>query len=269
MLVTLYGPDSYRRLQKLKDLTNLFIEKRGAHGHERITLESEEDLDKAHNFLSSISMFSPKKLLILDEPFELGKNKELKAFLQEHEESKDITIILNTTKKYPTPFKFLDQSPNQLEEFPKLKGDKLKVFIQNKAKELKVNLKNEEIGLIAESLGADTWRIVTELERLSFSASKERFSGQDFDEEVAYFPALNTLKRGFTEKERLIALEKLISIRRDDPARVFNGLAFKPGNEKEADMYASYDVAFKSGKLDCEEILLSIALGLEPDLVLE
>lgn len=265
MLVTLYGPDSYRRLQKLQTLTDLFIEKRGSHGHERIKLDEDSDLEKASNFLASVSMFSPKKLLILDEPFENVKGKDLKALVKDHEESSDVTIILNTTKKYPATFKFLSEDPNKLEEFPKLQGAKLKAFITNKAKELGVSLESKEIDLIAESLGADTWRIVTELERLAFAKPRDKFSGKDFDAETAYFPALNTLKRGFTEKERLIALEKLISIRRDDPGRVFNGLAFKPGNEKEADMYASYDVAVKSGKLDYEEVLLSIALGLEFD----
>ena len=138
-------------------------------------------------------------------------------------------------------------------------------FIAKEAKNIDLELSREDLSLIAESLGGDTWRIVTELEQLSLNKNKNRFGGKDFDSEVDYFPALNALKRGIVGQERLIALEKLMSIRKDDPGRIFNGLAFKPSSAEEADMYANYDVAFKAGKLDYEEILLSIALGLEFD----
>ena len=263
MLVTLYGPDSYRRLEKLRELTDLFIEKRGAIAYERIRLESDESLSLLKTFVVSASMFSSKKLVVLDEPFEFAKGKEFKALVKEYEGSEDVTIVFNTTKKYPATFKFLSEDPNRLEEFPALKGERLKKFILDKAKDMEVKLTSDDLDLITTSLGSDTWRIITELEQLALNTKENRLSGEDFDLEVDYFPALNALKKGDTNKDRLIALEKLISIRKDDPGRIFNGLAFKATNVKEADMYASYDVAVKSGKLDYEEVLLAIALGLQ------
>jgi DNA polymerase III delta subunit len=265
MLVTLYGPDSYRRLQKLKTLVDLFIGKRGNSSYERIRLEDDNGLALLKNFLSSASMFSPKKLVVLDEPFEFATGKEFKVLIKKYEESQDTTIVINTTKKYPATFKFLSEEPSRLEEFPTLKGDKLMSFISKEAKSIDLDLNREDLNLIAESLGGDTWRIVTELEQLALNKNKNRFGGRDFDTEVDYFPALNALRRGSVVQERLIALEKLMSIRKDDPGRIFNGLAFKPSSADEVDMYANYDVAVKAGKLDYEEVLLSIALGLEFD----
>jgi len=59
----------------------------------------------------------------------------------------------------------------------------------------------------------------------------------------------------------LVALEIILSDRKDDPARVFNSLAYRLGSEGEARLYADYDVAVKSGKLEYEEVLLELALG--------
>ena len=73
----------------------------------------------------------------------------------------------------------------------------------------------------------------------------------------------NPLKGGSSIGERLIALEKLIGERGDDPARIFNGLAYQLKNAEEAQMYADYDIAVKAGKLEYEEVLLAIALGLK------
>jgi len=72
---------------------------------------------------------------------------------------------------------------------------------------------------------------------------------------------MNALKHGKTIKERLSALELFLGDRGDDPARVFNSIAYRLGSAGEAEKFANYDVAIKSGKLEYEEILLEIALG--------
>ncbi len=76
-----------------------------------------------------------------------------------------------------------------------------------------------------------------------------------------YFALMNGLKYGKTAKARLIALELILSERRDDPARVFNGIAYRLSSQSEAEKFANYDVLVKSGKADYEEVLLDLALG--------
>ena len=124
------------------------------------------------------------------------------------------------------------------------------------------DIDRDSLDKVLRAYGTDLWGIMNELERISFSKDK---STEDSDI-IDYFSTFNTLKAGYSLKDSLVALERLITGRRDDPARVFNGLAFRPKNKKEALMYANYDVCVKSGKLEYDEALLACALGLETDL---
>ena len=116
MLVTLYGADSYRRLRKLRDIVDAYISKQGNLSRERFSLVEKEDLDILRGFLSGQSMFSTKKLVILDEPFEFEDTKALKIILKEYVDSIDTTILINTTKKHPALFKFIEEKPSKIEE---------------------------------------------------------------------------------------------------------------------------------------------------------
>ncbi len=264
MLITLYGPDSYRRLRKLKEIVGAYISKQGNFSRERFALIDKSDLENLRIFLSNQSMFSSKKLAILDEPFEFEDLKTLKGIIKGYAGSMDITILINTTKKYPTTFKFLEEKPNKFEEFISLKGKDLTDFIVKEANRLDITLTTKEIFSIADALGADTWKITTELEQMALRKTKS-LDVKEFAPQIEYFPSLNALKRGVSVGDRLVALEKLMSGRGDDPARIFNGLAYQLKDADEAQMYANYDVAIKAGKLEYEEVLLAIALGLNFD----
>ena len=262
MLITLYGADSYRRLRKLKDIVDAYTLKRGNLPRERFSLIEEGDLENLKGFLSNQSMFSSKKLVILDEPFEFEDIKAFKELLKEYTDSTDTTILISTTRKHPAAFKFIEEKPNRFEEFASLKGKDLTDFIKKEADRLNVPLDIEELSSMTDSLGADTWKIVTELEQITLKRAK-KIDTRQFASQPEYFPSLNALKRGTSVGERLVALEELIGGRRDDPARIFNGLAYQLKDIEEAQVYADYDIAVKAGKLEYEEVLLAIALGLK------
>ena len=260
VVTTLYGPDSYRRLRKLNELVSFFIQKRGAYSHERLNLENNGDMQRLRGFVSTSSMFGPKKLLVLDNPFEYPEIKELKEILRDNTDTNDVNIIINTEKKFSPAFKFLTDPPNVFHKFGKPEGKELDKFIRSEASRLDVKLTPSDITQVKEVFGSDTWRIVTELERLSLT------SGINIGDEgarVDYFFHLNDIKKGKTVGQRLIALEKLISGARYDAERLFNGLAFRLDNEAEAEMYADYNVATRAGRLDYEEVLVAVALHLK------
>ena len=260
MITTLYGPDSYRRLRKLNELVNFFIQKRGAYSHERLSLESDEDFARLRNFINTSSMFGPKKLLVLDNPFEYSGAKELKKILHNNTDTNDTNIIINTEKKFSSLFKFLTEPPNLFYEFRKLEGRELDKFIRDEASKLGIELKSSDVTQIKEVFGFDTWRIITELERLSLTSNT---SIGDEEVKVDYFSNLSDIKRGTTVGQRLTALEKLMSGARHDAERLFNGLAFRLNSESEAEMYADYNAATRAGRLDYEEVLVAVALGLK------
>jgi hypothetical protein len=260
MVTTLYGPDSYRRLRKLNELVNFFVQKRGVYSHKRIDLKNDEDFVRLRGFINTSSMFGPKKLLILDDPFEYSEAKELKKILRDNTGSNDTNIIINTEKKFSPSFKFLTEPPNIFYEFRKLEDKELDRFIKEEASRLGMALGLFDVVQIKEVLGLDTWRIVTELERLSLASDT---SIKDEGAKVDYFSNLNDIKRGTSVGQRLTALEKLTSGARYDAERLFNGLAFRLNSESEAEMYADYNAATRAGRLDYEEVLVAIVLGLK------
>jgi len=260
VVTTLYGQDSYRRIKKLNELINFFIQKRGAYSHERLSLESDEDIQRLRSFVNTSSMFGPKKLLVLNNPFEYPGTKELRKILRDNTNTNDTNIIINTEKKFGSPFRFLTEPPNVFHEFGKLENAELNKFIKTEASRLNVELTPSDVTKIKEVFGSDTWRIVTELEQLTLAKNANI---RDREEKVDYFSNINDIKQGKTVGQRLVALEKLVSGARYDAERLFNGLAFRLSNESEADIYADYNAATRAGRLDYEEVLVAIALGLK------
>ncbi|OGY57192.1 MAG: hypothetical protein A2Y84_00245 [Candidatus Colwellbacteria bacterium RBG_13_48_8] len=261
VIITLYGPDSYRRLEKLNSVVEAYLVKYRVPSHERLSLGGKDDLDRFANFLGTQSIFTPKKLVVIDEPFDCPYLKDLKGLLKSHVESKDKFILLNSKSRPPALFKFLFDEPNETQEFSELSGDKLRAFIQKQANSLGIVLDSATTTLISQSFGGDMWRIITELEQIALTSSQS-LDKSHLNPQVDYFLTLNSLKKGRRTADRLVALEKILSGRRDDPARVFNSLAYRLDSQQEAKTYADYDVAIKIGRLEYEDALLAVALGL-------
>jgi len=202
-------------------------------------------------------MFDSVKLAILDNTLEAEDQKSLRAVLKTSAEDKELTVIINSTNKPPATYKFAIEAPSTSQEFPTLKGDKLLAFIKQVADEHKLKIDADKARLLATTFGSDTWGLVTELEQIALGSSHVSKDKPNED----YFGLINTVKRGASVKERIVALEIILSDRNEEPARVFNSIAYRPWSMADAKRLADYDVAVKSGKLEYEEVLLSLVLG--------
>ncbi len=260
MIIVLYGPDSYRRLKKLEEIVRSYREKQSGLSYERFELTENGDFLKFKIFASNRSIFDPVRLVVLDDPFVANSLKELKEILKANQKSDDLVIVINSDKKPPTTFATLLKSPTQVQEFPALKDRALIVFIKKIAASLELDLELSMTSFLAETFGSDTWGIATELEQMALSASylpKRKIRPLANN----YWQLINSIKYGREARERLVALEIILSERRDEPGRVFNSLAYRLRNETEANLFADYDVTVKSGKLEYEEVLLDYALS--------
>ena len=260
MLITLYGPDSYRRIKKVNEIVGEYRKKYTGLSYERIDVSLDDSLEKLRNFVSTRAMFDKAKLLVIDNPLEAKDQKKLREVLKSNAKDKETTIVINSTQKPPATYKFAYEAPSTSQEFPALKGEKIGAFVTQISKEYGVNIDAKTKSIIVDIFGSDTWGIATEINRLSLEQSGIVESRIKTD----YFQLINTVKRGYSAKDRIVALELILSERKDDPARVFNSLAYRLLNEKEANRFADYDIAVKSGKLEYEEVLLDLALGPTP-----
>ncbi len=256
MIIFLYGPDSYRRISKEREIVEAYHKKHSALSSARFNLDDKDGLSGLKEFLANSSMFEPDKLAVVEEPFEAPTtefSELLKTYLDGHPKT---TILVTASSKPSVKLSFLTKKPCRYQEFPALDDRALKAFITKESVLRGLKLEPEVLGGLAEAFGGDSWSIVTELDKLALM-SEQKLEAKPAPD---YFQVLNGLKYGRDPQSRLVALEIILSDRRDDAAKVFNGLAYRLRDAKEATILADYDVAVKSGKLDYEEVLLDLAL---------
>ncbi len=267
MLIFLYGADSYRRIQKLNEIAEAFRKRqsnlpagRAGLSHERFDLSDDSEFLKFQNFTSNRSIFDPVRLTILDNFLTTTRAKELKEILKANHKNEDLIIILNSSNK-PTSFTALLKEPTKVQDFPALKDAEINNFIKHAAQTLGFAIDAPTIKALTQTFGSNTWGIATELEKMVLGENQIKPALSIDKPADNFFQLVNTLKWGRSLKDRLVALEIILSDRKDDPARVFNMLAYRLRDQKEADTFADYDVAVKSGKLEYEEALLDYALS--------
>jgi DNA polymerase III delta subunit len=270
MIIFLYGPDDYRRSEKKRSLIAEFSKKRSEIGLGTFDLEEKNALEPLAEFLKTQSIFETTKLAVLENAFELEAPK-LAKLLKPFIEEKSVTILIAEKEKPVKALAFLLEKPTISQKFETLAGAELSAWIGAEAKKNGVTLTPAASQFLASVYGADTWGLVTELQKLSgfgtgvgnaSTAARKPLDKKDldvFDLEVApnYWGLINGLKN-FDIKNRLYAFETMLASN-DPPAKIFNILASQ-WQEKTPHM-AEYDLAVKSGKVDYEEALVDLLIS--------
>lgn len=257
MVIFLYGPDSYRRLQKQLEVEKVYRNKHGNISEEHFDLLEEGQLVKFKNFISNRSIFGDAKLIVLENIREVADDKSFIEILKNEVVSKEAVIIINVSGKPANELEFLLEKPVHSQYFQTLESSKLEFFINKEAQSRGIKLTDTIMKSIKNMFGNDTWGIVTELDKISLMSNYVTHERPKVD----YFILINILKNTKNIKQKLVALESILSGTKDDPSRVFNSLAYRLNNKKEAKLFADYDIAVKSGKLDYEEVLVDLALS--------
>jgi DNA polymerase III delta subunit len=260
MIIFLYGPDDYRRLEKKRSIIGEFTKKRSNLGIGIFDMEEKQALEQLADFSRTRSIFESAKLAVLENAFELDAaklSKLLKPFIEE----KNITILVAEKDKPLKALAFLLDKPVISQKFEQLAGVEWIRFIKDEAKKNEVTLSDEAAQFLGTVYATNTWGLVTELQKLAGFADST-ISKKDldvFDLEVApnYWGLLNGLK-SFDIKNRLYSFEKMLATN-DPPAKIFNILASQ-WQEKIPHM-AEYDLAVKSGKVDYEEALVDLLIS--------
>ncbi|MEK7093833.1 MAG: hypothetical protein AAB903_00660 [Patescibacteria group bacterium] len=260
MILSLIGPDDYRREKRKRYFIEEFKKKYSVHGVERFLVSTKDGREKFHELVISPSLFSTKRLAVIEEVFETDEKsffEDLKRALKDP----SLWVFISERDKIPAAFKFLTKDPVTAEEFPFLEGESWKKFILHEAKLRGINLEPEALRLLASLYKEDSWRLVTELDRLSAEGTSS-IGAKEIREEnsQASFNLWGVLGelRSPTIERRLYALEKVFESQ-EPAAKIFNIMAAQAGPM--ISRFADWDIDIKSGKLEYEEILLEFVLG--------
>ncbi len=266
MIIYLYGSESYRRREKTTEYVERYKEKYSV-SPESFYLDKKEDWERFKNFCRSQSLFETSKLGIVYDFSDLEKT-ELKEFLlliKENLENKDKTIILIGEKKPIKDLSFLLKKPVISHSFESLEGAELKKFLDLEIKKRKIQIDPEGVDLLLFVAKRSAWDVILELDKLALLDEK-KITKKIIEKHIDILPVidifshLNKIRATHNIGNRLALLEDLL-YRNNDPAMVFNMTAASPYLTKEQKIeMADYDAAVKMGKLEYEEVLLSMIL---------
>lgn len=169
MIIFLYGQDTYRLKQKLKEITEHYKEVHRS-GLNLIFFEGKNlSYQDFRDEFQQTPMFQEKKMVILKNVF---SNQEFKdSFLEKGKsfaDSKDIVVFAEEGEipaKDPL-FKFLVSS-GKVQEFGLLVGAKLRNWAKSEIEKYKIGIRPEALELLVGFIGNDLWQLANEIKKLA------------------------------------------------------------------------------------------------------
>lgn len=171
MIYIIYGEDTYRSRRKLKEIVDEYRVRGG--DVERFDAE-ERDAAELKDIANGQSLFSAKKLIVVEYAFSCRDFFTLKEIVTGIKNLKDVCVILWDQKLDEKKKKCLneaEQYAEKIQEFRPLTGDQLKRWIREEAKRRGV-LVTKDTAMHLESFGNDLWALSNELDKLALSESR-------------------------------------------------------------------------------------------------
>ncbi len=272
MLFCLYGPDSYRRKEKLTELIAPYRKKYTNTDILEVDVEDDEDAwGKARDFLGQPSMFVDSKVAIIKHGTCIEDEGWISVLRSQLKTEKSF-VFLSEEKKPEGDFDFLLMKGVWNIEFQELSGDELKKFVVEKSKKHNISFERDAFDFFCSFVFSQesdrSWRAIFELEKLSLLELQQPIQKQDLVKYIKIhtheelFSVVRAVMNARSVPARLSALEKMF-IQNEAPAYFFNLLSsFARGLEVVS--LADYDVMVKSGKLGYEEAILDFVLNPAP-----
>lgn len=181
MLLILYGSDTYRSRQKLREIIGEYRQKAGENFNlEKLDAE-ENNLAGLKNIVQGGSLFSSKKLVIVEEAFSFEKSF---SYLLEAVRGlgviKDVFLILwdrNLSAESLGRLEQIRPLADRIQEFKSLTGRNLQNWLGEEAKKRGLKLYPAQFTQLAY-LGSDLWGLINEFDKMALTGATD-FKKQD------------------------------------------------------------------------------------------
>lgn len=233
MIILLYGKDTYRSGEKLREIVVSYQQKHQS-GLNLKFFSVEDSLEDLSNCKKQISIFDEKKLMVIKEVFREERiRKEILEKYQEMAESEDIFLFYEETdiKKTDKLFKKLNERKTgvMIQEFAPLASKKLFNWIEKEFFQRGVKVNREVVAYIAQAGGEDMWKIKNEIEKLSLYKKEIKKEDVSFmvktDAQTDIFKTVDAVARKEEEKALLLLYDHLK--KGDSPFYLFSMLGYQ------------------------------------------
>lgn len=257
MIIFLYGKDSYRSREKLKEIIASYqkIHKSGLN-LKYFDCNNPEDVK---NELQTISMFKEKKLIVLNNIFSnLEKEKELLDIIKKNKNSEDIILIHEESKvnKGGSLYKFLKKY-SKSQEFDLLEGEKLKNWLKKEFLRYQKEVSPKVIDKLISFIRNDLWQLSNEVKKLVNYKLKDKIELKDVELlvrpkiETDIFKTIDAIAQ--KNKKRAITLIHKHLEKGDNPLYLLSMINFQFRNlliiKDLIEKHKSYPVILKISKL--------------------
>lgn len=179
MIIFLYGEDTYRMREKLKEIIERYkkIHKSG------LNLKYFDDFTNFEEGIRQTSMFKEKKLAVVTNIFANPDFKE--KFYQSKKDflsSEDIILIYEEKEfnKNNSLFKFLKKNAKS-QEFKFLTGQRLKTWIKKEFDRYETKIDPGVLEKLIEYIGNDLWQMSNEIRKLASFRNNKIVKAEDIE----------------------------------------------------------------------------------------
>ena len=179
MIIFLYGEDTYRMREKLKEI----IERHKKIHKSGLNLNYFDDFTNFKEGIRQTSMFKEKKLAVITNAFANPDFKE--KFLENKKDflkTEDIILIYEEKdfNKNNSLFKFLKKDAKS-QEFKFLVGQRLKTWIKKEFDRYGTKTDPGVLEKLIEYIGNDLWQMSNEIKKLASFRNKETIRAEDIE----------------------------------------------------------------------------------------
>ncbi|OHA69007.1 MAG: hypothetical protein A3A27_02940 [Candidatus Wildermuthbacteria bacterium RIFCSPLOWO2_01_FULL_47_18] len=272
MLIFLYGADTYRSLQKLKELRSHYQTLHKESIHSRVIDCQDAVFSLLETELKTRSLFQTKKLVVLKNLFQ---NKELLDKLREWQkfflETQDIIVFFEGELKTKDPFFGFLKEHAKTQEFLPLFTSSLKTWIAKEFLAYKVKPGEGVVDKLVRLHKNDLFALANEIKKLAAFA-KTNNSSLSLEHanlllkeplETDIFLTIDTIKRGNKRK----ALELLLSHleKGESPFYILSMLSWYARTQGTLSIHEKVwetDLAMKTGAMEPNLALFSLVASL-------
>lgn len=191
MFIFLYGDDSYRSSQKLKEIKKNFKEKTDPSGINIVTFEGDEfDLEKFNNAASQSGFLVTKRLIIIKNLLLSNPSKELAdglvELLTQLEASENIFVFWENAPpdQRTALFKILTKNNKFAQYFEPLTNTKLTHWVKKYTEEAGGKIEKDALELLLSYIGNNLWQLTNELDKLIAYKNKGAIKTEDVEQFV-------------------------------------------------------------------------------------
>jgi len=210
MIYVLYGIDSYRSREKLREIIEQYRAKtEGVYDFHQFDVE-DDPIDKLEQAAQSASLFQKKKLIVIERASKGNESflKKLKEWAKDWQEDTNTIVVFwdDADKKgFSKILAILKDAKTQ--EYGPMTLDQERRFAAEFLKENKLTLAPKTIEQILEAAHGDTWRIANELSKVSLGGD---VGAKTFDDDRAIFALLDVAL--INPRHALMVLERMRSV---------------------------------------------------------